>query len=578
MKKKQTERSQRGLRQRFADWLTTPGGKLRAKISPESQKELRSMILHPMVWVKGADVPEGHVTPWELLIFAFSGFLGSAAAGFSSKQDFLFKEYYRIAPNKLSVGAVISSIWDAANDPVLGSFMDRRRMGPSAWRKIMRISAITGHCLAVVKMLDGGMSDWQHVALLVVCNCLQDIIGTMDSVAGQKLRAGISPYTQQRARTQVWNSVGSQCGYPIANIPMLLMGLRDVFHMNDYQIIVMGTVLMLPFSIVASYLITYIRQRVDFRAGLPANRLPSIPERDIPVDTSGEDVDDELSEELARQEEALALYRQQIEQARKEREEKLAAMTRKERKAFLTEEKAERKARFANGEYELDPETGEPKLSLLQSFSVLKYNRYFIFNTIANFITVFTPSVDPLLIYRYLVPKFTVFGKEVSGEMVALVKEQFVGIPVACLKPFARQMVNACGGPLRVHKLNSLASIIGYILRFLVGYNTFWKLAVNILIESVLYVFADMDSLATTMLTYEMLDYVELKTGFRTEGVTMSVDALFKKIVTNNIGTVTGNAFLQWTRLSRRLYGQQSGAAGSFYKVYVADVHPVCRI
>lgn len=340
MKKKQTERSQRGLRQRFADWLTTPGGKLRAKISPESQKELRSMILHPMVWVKGADVPEGHVTPWELLIFAFSGFLGSAAAGFSSKQDFLFKEYYRIAPNKLSVGAVISSIWDAANDPVLGSFMDRKRMGPAAWRKIMRIAAITGHCMTVVKMLDGGMSDWQHVALLVACNCLQDILGTMDAVAGQKLRAGISPYTQQRARTQVWNSVGSQCGYPIANIPMLLMGLRDVFHMNDYQIIVMGTVLMLPFNIAASYLITYIRQRVDFRAGLPANRLPSIPERDLPV-AAPDEAADEPPEERARQEAALAQYQQQMEQALKEREEALASMTRKERKAFLAQEKAE---------------------------------------------------------------------------------------------------------------------------------------------------------------------------------------------------------------------------------------------
>ncbi|MDR2686508.1 MAG: hypothetical protein LBB75_02050, partial [Oscillospiraceae bacterium] len=42
-------------------------------------------------------------------------------------------------------------------------------------------------------------------------------------------------------------------------------------------------------------------------------------------------------------------------------------------------------------------------------------------------------------------------------------------------------------------------------------------------------------------------DYVELKTGERSEGVTTAVNNLFSKIVTNNIGQVTGNAFLQWT-------------------------------
>lgn len=104
----------------------------------------------------------------------------------------------------------------------------------------------------------------------------------MDSVAGQKLRAGISPYTQQRTRTQVWTSIGNSLGFVIAAIPNVLMGLQNVFGWNDYQIIVVGTAIMLPFNICGSMMITFIKQRVDFKyAGKPINSLPSIPERDI---------------------------------------------------------------------------------------------------------------------------------------------------------------------------------------------------------------------------------------------------------------------------------------------------------
>lgn len=550
------DHNNRRLGERIADWLSAPGGKLRSKLTPASQAELRKLLTSPKAWLLGADITDGHVTPWELFLFAISGFLGSAAAGFSGKQDFLYKEYYHIKPNKLSIAGIVSSIWDAVNDPIIGSWMDRKKMGPKQWRTIMRISAVTGNLFHTMKMLDGGMTEWQHVIVLIVLNCMQDIIGTMDMVAGQKLRAGISPYSQQRARTQVWNSVGSQCGYPVANIPMLLMGLRDVFHLNDYQIIVMGAVIMLPFNIISAYMITYIRQRVDFRAGKPMNSLPYVPDEvmgEYPKDKSDEELDAELLEAQSkeRMREEIEKRNAVFAEAQKEYKAKLATLSGKERKAFQAQHRAERDEHIAKREYEyvymLDPETGEPAPSILESFELIKHNKYFLVNTAANFITVFSPSVDGTLIYRYLIPKFKFFGKEISGELVSVIKEQLVGLPVTFLKPFTRQLVNACGGPLNVHKLTSLAGAVGFFLRFLIGYNTFPKVILNILIEAVLYVLYDMDGTAGTMLNYEMLDYVELKTGLRTEGVTASVNGLFSKIVTNNIGMVTGNAFLEWT-------------------------------
>lgn len=546
-------------RDRLANWITAPEGKLRARLTDASREELKTAIMNPVAWFKGAQTPDGYVTPWELFLFALSNMLTVGGAGFSGKLDFLFKEWYHIKPNDMTKAGIISSIWDAVNDPILGSWMDRRKMGPKQWRWIMRISAVTGHLFVLLKMLDGkmlvdgGFSDFQHLAILVFFNCLQDIVGTMDGIAGQKLRAGISPYTQQRTRTQVWSSIGGSMGYTISAIPMVLMGLQDVFHLNDYQIIVMGTAIMLPFNILASILITFIKQRVDFKfAGKPANALPFVDEEtmnaaNLPQAEAQTEAPEETEEERelreAQEKQAKAAY----EKARIERDRMLDQMTYKERRAWKKAHKLDFREKIANGEIPIDPETGEPKLSVLQSFEVIKYNKYFIFNTIGNFITVFTPSVDQTLVYRYLVPRFKVFGKEITGEVFLVLRDYIIGTPITFTKPFSRQFVNMCGGPIRVHKINSILNIVAALIKLAVGINKFWKLAINLLLDAILYVVGDMDAIAGTMLNYEMYDLVELETGIRTEGVTNSINGLFAKIVTNNIGAATGNAFLQWT-------------------------------
>lgn len=560
MAKKPEKNKSKGptVRERLANWITTPAGPIRRKLSTENQEEIRHILLSPKSWVKGVDTPEGHVAPWELAIFMVSAMLSVGGSGFSGRLDFLFKEYYHISPNKMSVAGVISSLWDAFNDPILGSWMDRKKMGPKQWRLVMRISAVTTHVFVLFKMINfgGNMTEMQHLVTLVVLNCIQDIIGTLDSVAGQKLRAGISPYTQQRTRTQVWTSIGSSLGFTISAIPNVLMGLQNVFGWNDYQIIVVGTAIMLPFNICGSMLITFIKQRVDFKyTGKPINALPYDVEQDAGVpeqqqkEKKAEEpqlTQEEIEKREAEEHEAEMRYRK----ARAERDKMLASMTRKERRAWKKQQKAKEKdfrQMVESGEIKIDPETGEPKLSVLQSFEVIKYNKYFIWNTVANFITVFTPSVDTSLIYRYLVPRLKVGGKEITGEIFLTLRDYIVGFPISFTKPFSRQFVNMCGGPLRVHKINNVCQIAAALIKFVLGINKFWKLAIQIVIDALLYVIQDMDTVAGTMLTYEMLDLVELKTGFRTEGVTNSINGLFAKIVTNNIGTVTGNAFLEWT-------------------------------
>ena len=414
-----------------------------------------------MRWLRGEGIPPDHITPWELLLYFFNRGFGSMSDGFTGKQDFLYKEVYRIPPNHISVAGVVSSVWDAANDPVLGSWMDKKRFGPQALRTILRISAVTGNLFAVLKLVDGGLSPWGHLALLMLCNMSQDIIGTLAGVAGQKMGAGISPSSQQRGRISVWSNVGYSFTWFISSAPMVLMGFREVFGLTDYQIIFLGACIMLPFGITAHLLPSFVRQRVDFSQ--------------------------------------------------------------------------------AQGE--------EPvKYGWKETFQVIRHNRYFLLNTIANFITVFSPDMgDELLIYRYLMPTFRIFGKEMGGEGLLLFKQMLSGNLSTVLEPFNRQMINRMGGPLRAQQLHSLTVMVSRLVMFFAGYKSLPRLAVLILMESFINASGAWDGVAASMLSYEFYDYVELQTGRRSEGVTTAVDSLFRKIVTNNIGQVTGNAFLQWT-------------------------------
>jgi len=448
------------------------------RFTPEVRAEIRKNVRHPISWVKGVDLEDGNrIAPYELLVFFGSSFFGSLAGAYSGRQDFLFREFYRVPPNMMSVAGIVTSLYDAFNDPFVGTWMDRWRLPAQRLKLIMRIAAVTGHTLDLIRMVDGGLSPWGHIMLLIFCNCLKDSINTFDSVAIQKLRASISPYTQERVRVGVWESVGTQISYPFASIPMILMGWRDVFGFNDYQIIFIGALIFLPVNMMASAAKSFIKVRVDFNA-----------------------------EQKARE--------------------------------------AERQKELEEGKIK---EAAPEQLSLREQLGVVRHNKYFKVNLVCGLLAVLTPTAgDALVQWRYLAPKATVFGQTMSGEGWLLFKDTLAGVLVTFTNPFSRQIVNWLGGPLKTQKIRNLVEAAGNIIKLIAGIRTVPGIFTHIIVENIQCVFSAADTVAGNMLGYEFYDYVELKTGVRSEGITSSMSSLINKTVTNNIGTITGNAALTW--------------------------------
>jgi len=85
--------------------------KLLARFVPaQTLENLEAGIRHPKAWLRGEGIPPEHITPWELLLFFFHRAFSGMFDGFAGRQDFLFKEWFRIPPNKISVAGVISSV------------------------------------------------------------------------------------------------------------------------------------------------------------------------------------------------------------------------------------------------------------------------------------------------------------------------------------------------------------------------------------------------------------------------------------------------------------------------------------
>ena len=181
------------------------------------------------------------------------------------------------------------------------------------------------------------------------------------------------------------------------------------------------------------------------------------------------------------------------------------------------------------------------------SFSIMRHNGWFIRNTIAGFITVFTPGIDSMYFYRFLVQPIKIFGKEFKGEGVFSLKNSTITIPGTLLMPFARAAIQRAGGEKNMVLLNHAVKAVTYLLRYLVGYKTLPRLLFMYLMEMIEDIPHHWVSVATGVIDYQMLDYVEWKIGVRSEGVSMAVSAMTTKLVTSNVGQVVNNAMMQWS-------------------------------
>jgi len=205
-------------------------------------------------------------------------------------------------------------------------------------------------------------------------------------------------------------------------------------------------------------------------------------------------------------------------------------------------------------------EQAERQPTFWECFSVVKHNRWFIVWTIIGFLRLFIPGTDYMFFYRFLVrgvnfrgKPLTLRGQPLGGEVLYMVRGLTFAAPSMFLQPLATKVAGKFKNKANFVRLHVIVAFTQYLLTYLVGYNSYlaltWpKLLFIFTLEGIREIFDKWTPVVHGMINYEMFDYVEWKTGQRSEGMTMAVDGMLRKMLRDNIGSVFGNAVTQWTR------------------------------
>ena len=194
--------------------------------------------------------------------------------------------------------------------------------------------------------------------------------------------------------------------------------------------------------------------------------------------------------------------------------------------------------------------THAEKLSFRETFAIVKHNRWFMMWVVIGLVRIFMPRADQMFLYRFLMPEIpgaTIRGRPIGGELLFVAKDIVFGLPAFLAAPLAVQAVKFMRGPLNFMRIQFAVSTFTHLSTFLVGYNSLPRLVYMWTMEGIRGFFNQWQAVPQNVVEFEMFDYVEWKTGYRSEGLTQSVYGIINKLVRNNLTNIVGNAVTQWT-------------------------------
>lgn len=160
----------------------------------------------------------------------------------------------------------ISSLWDAINDPLIGSIMDHRKYKPGyKMRPFLVWTAPIIGILAVLMFVDFGLTETQVLIYILLIYVLFDMFYSFQDVAIWGLSALSTPSAVERRRVAQWISIGAGAGSTIAGVyPML----KDVF-VNNKILSEKNTYLLFAFifglgGMLISMLAYRMKEKVDY--------------------------------------------------------------------------------------------------------------------------------------------------------------------------------------------------------------------------------------------------------------------------------------------------------------------------
>jgi len=166
--------------------------------------------------------------------------------------------------------------------------------------------------------------------------------------------------------------------------------------------------------------------------------------------------------------------------------------------------------------------------SLFRNLGALRHNHILLLFLASELLRACCPIVTDPYIFQQL--HIDVFGKPVPATVLVTAFTMVSGLPGTAMKFFATKIADRVGGMKRILIISLVTEAASRVLRSLVGIATLPRLALVYLLDSIAYLPNSIFGIAQRSMLSDSVDYVEWKTGQRTEGITMSVRNLTGKM------------------------------------------------
>lgn len=171
-------------------------------------------LQNPIKFFFSKEAEEGYVPNRDLLAHSVALTGQNMTYGFISGWWFTFcTDILKISPDTVGWITSLSRLWDAVNDPLIGSLMDKHRF--KSGEKLRPYTLYTPPIIGIISALmfvAYATNIKLTIAIMMVLYFVWDILYSIQDVALWGMIAVSSPHSEERARVAQWVSIGAGAG------------------------------------------------------------------------------------------------------------------------------------------------------------------------------------------------------------------------------------------------------------------------------------------------------------------------------------------------------------------------------
>lgn len=205
----------------------------------------------------------------------------------------------------------------------------------------------------------------------------------------------------------------------------------------------------------------------------------------------------------------------------------------------------------------------EQKESFLHQIAAIRHNKILICLVLAQTLNGLSITVPWIYFFKYCV-SFQLGGTPVDGETVQMIYSILAFIPGNISMFLATKLTDKLGGTKRTLVVAQITAITVRVLCFFVGYNTLPRFLIMTLLMALSSIPTGIMGIVNRAFLCDSIDYMEWKTGKRTEGIVSSLQNFVAKI-SSALQSLISGALLQLLHFDNSLDGI-AGQAPEFYK------------